>query len=240
MLPRIPIAWRVAFCFCRRMRFSFLLLFLGATTFANTPAQLTTALEHFRSDPPFGWSFTQTTSAEGKSTVERYDASKPEFDRWSLVQKNGRSPTAPELQQYAEARSRRSRAGTAPRLVEQLLLDAIETTAETAESVTYRCPLRRGESRDNTALFLRASIVVHKPTNSIDSVELANVEPFSPTFGVKISALKTSMTYSRPSADLPSLLQKVITHVRGAAFVFKSLDADMNVTFSDYVKATKR
>jgi hypothetical protein len=65
------------------------------------------------------------------------------------------------------------------------------------------------------------------------------VEPFKPTFGVKIATLKTTMVYSHPDDGTPSLPQKVTTHVRGTAFVFKSLDADMTVVYSDYVKARK-
>jgi hypothetical protein len=221
------------------MRFFFLLCALATSALAAAPPDLAKALENFRSDPPRGWSFTQTTNAEGKSTVERSDAAKPEFDRWSLVQKDGHAPSAEELKNYAEARSRRSRTGTAPNLAEQLVLDAVETITETPDRVTYRCPLRPGESRDKTAPSLRATLIVYKPTHTIESVELTNVQPFSPTFGVKISALKTAMTYTLPTTELPSLPQKVGTHVRGTAFVFKSLDADMTVVFSDYVKVGK-
>lgn len=222
------------------MRFLFLLWIAGATLFAAAPRELASALENFRSDPPRGWSFTQTTTGEGKSTVERYDAAKPEFDRWSLVQKDGRAPTPAELKDYAEARSRRSRTGTAPRLVEQLILEACETVNDSPEQTVYRCPLRPGESRDKTALFLRATIVLHKPTHAIESVELANIETFNPTLGVKITALKTTMRYSRPEGETPSLPELVATHVRGTAFLFKSLDGDMTVKFSDYARAGKR
>jgi hypothetical protein len=222
------------------MRFLLLLWAAGATLFAAAPRELASALEHFRSDPPRGWSFTQTTSAEGKSTVERYDAAKPEFDRWSLIQKDGRVPTPTELNDYGEARSRRSRTGTAPKLADQLVLEATEIVSDSPERTVFRCPLRPGESRDKTALFLRASIVVHKPTQVIESVELANTEPFNPTIGVKIVALKTTMRYSHPEGETPSLPQTVSTHVRGTAFFFKSLDADMTVTFSDYLKVGKR
>jgi hypothetical protein len=226
--------------FNRAMRFLLMLAVLNATLFAAAPVDLARALETFHSDPPRGWSFTQTTAAEGKSTVERFDAAKPEFDRWSLLQKNGRTPTTAELQDYGEGRSRRSRTGTAPKLADQLVVDAVETLSDTPERVTYRCPLRPGESRDKTAHFLRATLVVHKPTHTVESVELANIETFSPTFGVKIVTLKTQMTYSLPTGDVPSLPQKVTTHVRGSAFIFKSLDGDMTVTFSNYVKAGKR
>lgn len=213
---------------------------LTATSFASAPLELTRALETFQSDPPRGWSFTQTSVAEGKSIVERYDAAKPEFDRWSLVQKDGRGPTATELQEYGEGRSRRSRTGTAPKLADQFLLESVETIDEQADSARYRCRLRPGESRDKTALFLRATIVVHKPTHTVESVELSSLESFSPTLGVKIAQLKTLMTYRRPSGDTPSLPHKVTMQVRGRAFLFKSLDADMTVTFSDYLKVGKK
>jgi hypothetical protein len=222
------------------MRFLSFLCLLATTAFAAPGPELVAALETFRSDPPRGWSFTQTTTAEGKSTVERNDAAKPEFDRWTLVQKNGRLPSAEELKDYAEARSRRSRAGTAPKIVDQFVFDSLETLGETPGRITYRCPLRPGESSDKTALSLRATIVVHKATRTIESIELANIEPFSPAFGVRIAELKTVMTYSLPSGDMPSLPQNVTTHVRGKAFVFKSLDADMTVTFTDYLKVGKK
>lgn len=172
--------------------------------------------------------------------VERCDGAKPDFDRWSLVQKDGRAPTADELKDYAEGRSRRSRTGTAPSIVEQFDWPTLEKIGDTPERLTYRCRLRPGESRDKTAPFLRATIVLHRPTATIESIELANAESFSPTLAVKIAELKTTMTYSLPTADTPSLPQKVATHVRGTAFFFKSLDADMTVMFSDYVNARKK
>ena len=189
--------------FLRAMRLLLLLCVLAATGFAAVPRELATALETFRSDPPRGWSFTQTTAAEGKSTVEHHDAAKPEFDRWSLLQKDGRAPTAGELKDYAEARSRRSRTGTAPKIVDQFILEAIETVSDSSEKVVYRCPLRPGEVRDDTARFLRATIVVHKPTHTIESIELASISPFTPTFAVRIEELKTLMTYRRPDGDTP-------------------------------------
>lgn len=219
------------------MRFLALLCLFVLAARAEVPPDLAAAIANFRSDPPRGWSYTQTTSAEGKSTVERYDAAKPEFDRWSLVQKDGRAPTPDEVREYGEGRSRRSRTGTAPKLTDQFFLEAVETIGDTADRVSYRCPLRPGESRDNTARFLRATVVVHKATRTIESVTLASIGEFSPTFGVKIAELKTEMTYSLPQNETPSLPQRVATHVRGRAFWVKSLDAEMTVVFSAFEAA---
>ena len=52
--------------------------------------------------------------------------------------------------------------------------------------------------------------------------------------------MKTAMTYSLPDGATPSLPQTVTTHLRGRAFYFKSLDADMTVAYTDYVKAGKK
>jgi hypothetical protein len=226
--------------FLAPMRFVFLLFAVAASACATVPPALTTALETFRSDPPKGWSYTQTTAATGESMVERHDANRIEFERWSLVRKNDRNPTAEELKDYGEARSRRSRTGTAPKLVDQLRLETVETVADAAERTTYRCRLRPGEARDKTAEFLRATLVLNKTTGTIESVELSSVEAFSPTLGVKIQELHTLMTYSLPAGETPSLPQRVLTRVRGTAFWFKSLDAEMTVTYSDYAKAARK
>lgn len=231
---------RPRFPFVPPMRLLFTFLVLACSACAAVPPELEAALKAFRGDPPRGWSFTQTVRAEGKSTVERSDATRPEFDRWTLVQKDGRAPTTDELRDYADARSRRSRTGTAPNLVDQFDLDSIETVANTSERATYRFRLRPGEARDRTAAFLRATVVLHKATHVIESVELANAAEFSPTFGVKITEMKTLMTYSLPAGETPSLPQKVETRLRGRAFLVKSLDAEMTVVFTDYARAGKK
>lgn len=222
------------------MRRFVLFIATALVAFAATPPELELALKNFRPDPPHEWSYTQTTVAEGKSLVERCDGARPEFNRWSLVQKDGRAPTEDELKDYGQSRSQSSRMGNAPRITDQFDLTTIETVTETSDRVTYRCRLRPGESRDSTAPFLQATVVVHKPTHTIESIELSNRAAFSPTLGVKIAELKTVMTYSLPTDTTPALPEKVATHVRGRAFLFKSLDADMTVTFSEYRDTRKK
>lgn len=221
-----------------RLRPLFVFLFVLATTVFATPPppELIAALKNFRAEPPPGWSFTQTTAGEGESLVERCRAAKPEFDRWSLVAKNGRAPTDAEIRQYAEVRSRRSRAGTAPKVTDQIDLTSIELVRAAAGRATYHARLVPGEDRDTTAAFLRVTVVFHPASATIESLELASTEPFSPTLGVRIAEMKTTMAYSLPTASAPALLQQVTTHVRGRAFWFKSLDADLTVTFADYEK----
>lgn len=222
------------------MRFLLLLSMLAQSVSAAVPADLATALKAFRPDPPMGWSYTQTTAAEGRTRVEHFDATKPAFERWTLVQQDGRSPTADERKHYQEARSRWSRGGTAPKITDQLELGTLETISRTEERAKYRCHIQRGEAGDETARFLRAMIVLHSPTQTIESITLGSTGAFSPTFGVKIAEMTTQLSYRPPENDRPAMPLGVVTHVRGRAFWVKSLDADMTVTFSDYVRAAKK
>jgi len=222
------------------MRLLLCLLSFVASTTAAVPDELTQALARFRADPAPGWSYTLTTTGDGRSMVERCDAAKPEFDRWSLVQRDGRPPTPDEFRDYAESRSRRSRGGTAPRMIDQLDLETLDVRSEAGDRVTFSCRLKPGDARDNVAAFLRATIVLHKPSQTIESLDLSSTGEFSPSLVVKIAAMNTHLSYSLPEADRPSLPLSVETRVRGRAFLFKSLDAEMVVTFSDYVWAGKR
>lgn len=226
------------------MRFLFIILFVCAVAnvpAAETPAAIPSVLEEtlksFRTEGPKGWSFTQTTHGDGHSRVERYDAAQPEFNRWTLLQQDGRAPTEDEAQDYREKLSRRSRGGTAPQLSDQLDLTTLQILTETSERATCRFRLKPGEAGDATAKYLVATIVLHKPSRTIESFEIAAEEAFAPTLGVKISAMKTTLIYSLPDEQRPSLLQLSSTQLRGRAFYLKSLDADMTVTFTDYERA---
>lgn len=226
--------------FVGAMRLLVLLCTLAATVAAAVPEELAIALKTFRTDGPRGWAFTQTTTAEGKSLAERFDPAKRDLARWALLQQDGHAPTVEERSAYLEDLKGRAQGATAPKLTEQFDLTTLETVTATTERATYRCRLKPAEKGDETSAFLRVTLVVHKPTQTIESVEVANIAPFSPTFGVKIAEMKTTMTYSLPTADRPSLLQQVTTRLRGRAFWVKSLDADMTVTFTDYAKAGKQ
>lgn len=222
------------------MRLLVLFCALTAAPFGEVPPVLETALRDFRAEGPPGWSFVQTSTAGSESLVEKFEAGKPEFERWSLLKTNGRPPTAEEERDYREKQTRRSRGGTAPRITESLDLSTLELLSESAAQVVYRCRLKKGESSDKTAEFLRATLTVHKPTQAIETFELASTGPFSPTLAIKIAEMKTVMSFSRATSDRPSLLLKATTRLRGQAFWFKSLDQDLTVVCSEHSKASSK
>lgn len=217
---------------------AFLVLVLLTTVSRGAvPEALQAALNTFRPDPAKGWTYTQRTAGDGRSTEERHDAAKPEFERWSLTRKDEREPTPDERREYLEIRSRRQPQSAAPRITEQFDLATTETVRTDAERGVYRVRLRPGESSDHTAEHLRATVTVWLATRTIESIELTNAAPFAPSFFIHIESMRTLMRYTVPTADRPSLPIEVRTSLRGRAFWFKSLDADLTVTYLDYAPA---
>jgi hypothetical protein len=214
-------------------------LLLATTVAAALPADFAAACANFHTENPKGWSFTQTTVAEGRSLTERCEAGRPEFSRWTLLAMDGHPPTAEETENYNEKRSRRSRSGTAPHIASQLDLASAELVRESPNEAVYRFRVKRETRSDKTAEFLRATLTFHRPSATITVFELSNVEPFSPVWGVRVTELRTTIHYSLPTADRPTLLDKITTRTKGRAY-FKSLDADMLVTFTDYVFAGRQ
>jgi len=199
----------------------------------SLPPELSRALKLFRAEGAQHWAFIQTTESGGKSLVEHFDPSKPEFSRWTLLKKDGADPTAPELKDYQERLSRRT-SGTAPNVKDQIDPATCELVFSDDIRASYRFHLQTGEKGDRSAAHMTATFTLHKPTGVIERVELAAFEPFSPMLTVKINEAKTTMLYSLPDADRPTLLQKITVSLRGRAMWVKSLDEDMTVTYSNH------
>ncbi|MBT5901691.1 MAG: hypothetical protein HOH58_06250 [Opitutaceae bacterium] len=98
----------------------------------------------------------------------------------------------------------------------------------------WRFQLRPGANDDRSAEHMQSTLTFHLPSQTIERIELASFESFSPVFGVTVDSARTSISYSLPLNDRPSLLQEIEVSIRGRAFYFKSLDSDMTVSYSDY------
>lgn len=226
------------------MRFVFLIAVFAVLASPGrpdaVPPELAAALESFRTEGSFGWSFTQTTESDDKSLVERYDPSKPEVLRWTLVRKDGREPTEKETRTYREQQTRRSRGETAPNVKNQLDRETCSLVDDDGVRARWRFRLVPGGPDDRSAAHMAATFTLHRPTGTIEVVELASFEAFSPMFSVNITEARTLLEYTLPDGDRPTLLKRVSMRVRGRALWFKSLDSDLTVLYSDYAYAGRR
>lgn len=204
-----------------------------------TPPELAEALKSFRAEGPKGWAFKQTTVSGDRSRVEHFDPQVRGPLQWTLVQQDGRAPTPDEAEKYKQLKATRTSPDNAPNVKDQIRPETCELVEDTPERGVYRFQLKPTDKDDTSAEFMRATFTLHRPTRTIEKVELASTGPFSPVLMVNIQEARTVMLYSLPKGELPSLLQQVTMRVRGRAMWFRSLDQDMIVSYSGYVFAGK-
>jgi len=220
-----------------RTRITVVLLFVSLglpALWAQPSEKLQAALDDFRTEGPKGWAFTQSSRSTEFSRVETFDPLKPSHLQWDLVLEDDQTPSAKILETYRQQHTRRTGGNTAPNVKEQLDLTTATLIATENERERWRFKLVPGGADDRSAEHMQSIITLHLPTNTIEQIELMNFEPFSPVFGVNVETARTVINYSLPQLERPSLLQEIRVTIRGRAFLFKSLDSDMVVTYSDF------
>lgn len=211
-----------------------------ALSAAPMPDELRVALKSFQAEGTKGWAFTQTTEGEGQSLLERFDPRRPEFQRWTLLQKNGKAPSAEEARRYTEAQTRRSRGETAPNVKDQIDESTAENVGDDGVRTRWRFRLKTTDEDDRSAAHMMATFVLHRPTGTIEEVDLASFESFRPVLGVRVDEARTRIEYSLPDGDRPTLLRRITVRLRGRAWWFKSLDQSMTVLYSDFEPGRRR
>jgi hypothetical protein len=201
------------------------------------PADFAAAFDAFRPEGSLGWTFTQVTKSKDAVVRERHDASLPEFKRWTLLEKDGRAPSADETKEYIDLIARRPRSDNAPNVRDQVIRESwIELPATPEGHRAYQFRIRPGGDDDRTAAYMAVVFTFDPHTRAICEVKLHSLEAFKPTFGVRIQEATTRVRYFLPEGERPVLLRDIEVRVRGRAFGFKSLDREMDVVYSDYEK----
>lgn len=211
------------------------LVLLGFTRLGAQPSdELIRALEDFRTEGPKGWAFTQTSYSPDRSRVETFTPLAASHLRWSLVAENGAPPSSKTIETYRQQQTRRTSGQTAPNVKDQLVLESAELREDDDERQYWYFSLRPGADDDSSAEHMGTMLTFHLPTQTIEKIELASFEEFSPVFGVNVESARTLIAYTIPTETTPSLLREIQVSIRGSAFYFKSLDSDMTVSYSDY------
>jgi hypothetical protein len=225
-----------------RMFFMTACLLFAAALCADAPTLVERAIENMEKTDIDDWSYTVTTSRSGRKTIERHDASKPEGVRWQLLLKNGETPTADELSEYlgakrdqAERRKRRGREERENEISGMVDTSSLELLAEDELRATYSFRMKVDDEDDRQfADQVQGTLVVDKTLPHVERLEMRSTGEIKPVTGVKISEFHVLMRFDHDAATGSILPLTIETTIKGRAFLVKTLDEDIAVSFTDY------
>jgi hypothetical protein len=204
---------------------------LTGTPLTALPPALETALANFRAEGPRGWAFTQSTQGQGKALVERFDPSTRGAARWTLLQQDGRAPTAEELQRYRDSRPLLDSVSD---LSGQLDRAQVALVSEDATSSVYEFALRPAGENDRAAAHMRARFTLDHASGAIVLAELFNFRPFKPARSLSIEEARTTLRFAPPAEGRPALPLEVKMVVRGERFWVRDFSSEVTSTFSEH------
>jgi hypothetical protein len=229
---------------CRRPRLRRGLLALGvlfavASAAAAVPDYVREALGKFNPEVPAGWAYTLTTVRnEDTRTTARFDPSKPPADQWTLLDFNGRAPTAKESAQYTRTRTVGGNSSAPQGTFQKGDIDPASITLlrEDADRGEFDCGFRAEATGPDKMLgHLRLRLTVNRRQPHVEKFALELKEPYSPVLGVKMRELLVQMSFTPPADDRPSLPAVNSSHFLGRIF-FIGVEENLTLTYTDLVR----
>jgi hypothetical protein len=215
-------------------------LLAGPAGIAGMPDYVRTALASFSTEPPAGWAYTLTTVRNNEArTTARFDPAKPPAEQWSLLDLNGRAPSAKEAAQYARARAGSGPATTPQGTFRKADIEPASVTlvTEDAERGEFRCAFREeATGADKMLGHLTLRLTVNKRQPHVERFVLELNDPYNPVLGVKMRELRVEMSFTPPAADRPSLPSLNSSHFLGRIF-FIGVEEDLVLTYSEFARS---
>jgi hypothetical protein len=181
------------------------------------------------------WAYTISKVADGEQTVEKHNPSLPKDQRWQLVNKNGKTPTVEDMNDYAGQRRRRRGDDGQQRLRELIDQSTIKLLSNGYTHMT--CSVRMKASDEDDKLMaekMHGTLVIHKDPPYVESLELVNAGRISKFAVLNIKEFKTRLRFQLDPIRNAPLPETVYSRVRGRAILVKSMNADSQSKFSDF------
>lgn len=155
------------------------------------------------------WAFTQLAReydgrALRRERLERYDPSRPDRDRWELLQLNGREPTAEEKAELVARKNKKRRRHSAP-VAEYFELDRAQLLAADRQVARYQVPLRSTVEWLFPVDKVSLTLTVDRDTRAITRVQAQIDEPFRVALGLaRVLDVRLDVETDLPPPDAPT------------------------------------
>jgi hypothetical protein len=166
-----------------------LVLLLGLSALrAEPPSLLAEAMQRWTAEMD-DWAFTQRVRTFDNDKVklerlERYDPSRPDNQRWELLEIDGKPPTAEQREYWQQRKNRKPKRRAEKAIEDYFDFDHAKLANETAEAVRYEVPIRRDATRLVPVEKISIEVVVNKATHTIQQITGGLREPFRVALGL--------------------------------------------------------
>ena len=216
----------------RRLLVLSFLVVLSASA-GDLPPYLKEALSHFNPAIPPDLAYTITTQRDSEISVERFDPSLAGERQWTLLQRNHRPATAEENARYGSYRITTSPSTHAAFSCGDIDPNTLRLIHEDEDLAEFRAKFRE-DIKDPMLHQLELQLTVSKHRAAIERFVLVLTAPYSPVLTVKMLELRVETTLGTAVQDCPALPVRVTSRFRGRVFFFKSIEEDIQTSYSDF------
>jgi hypothetical protein len=134
------------------------------------------------------WAFTQRVrefenDELKRERLERYDPSRPDAERWELLEFNGRPATPAEREAWSRRKNRKPRKHTSP-IAEYFDFKNARLAEESSRTARYELPLKSTKQWLFPVDKVTLSLTIDKETRAIQTVRASIREPFNVALGL--------------------------------------------------------
>lgn len=215
-----------------------LLLATGTSARASTqsPEEIVGhALAQVDWNPGRSWAYTRTGFEDETLMVSRFDPSRAEGQRWTLLAVDNRPPTIEEIEAFLdEKRDEQAIPDDDGDLSRMIEFESLSLSQEDEDRWLFSFePILDGDNA-SFAERMQGELSISKSNGALQYVDVRNTESIRPFIGVKIKTLHMRFDFAPASNNGPQVLSEVTAVVRGGAYLLVSIDEEELTRFSDF------
>ncbi len=176
----------------------------------------------------------QSSEQPDEIREERFEANE-DGGSWQLVSINSEPPSADALDDYADSREERggrpNPAADFP-LAELIQEQSVVLQSEDAQTIVFSFTPAEDNGPDPNSMA--GTLVVDAATLRPRTITITNTETISPAATVKIKELLQEFEFLAEPETSALLLKSMHFAVKGRAMVFKKINQEVELRFSDY------
>lgn len=198
-------------------------------------AIVTEALEQVEWNPGRSWAYTRTGFEDETLVVSRFDPSRIEGDRWTLISVDNRPPTLEETEAFEEEKQYEQDVPEDDSDIPSMIdFDSLSLADEDAKSWTYSFQPIMDGSEAEFADKLSGELKIGKPSGALEYLDIRNAGSIRPAFGVKIRTMHMHFDFAPATPNGPQVISEITAEVKGGAYFLVSFDEKESTRFSEF------